>query len=110
LKVLISWLFVVVGMGGLFGGRVVWVVVWVVVVMAVCVILFFLNTWVGEVLMGLFQMQTLTGSCSSWLSLSVCSCFASSSAVCKASATCCYANVSRAFCKVLTLRVSSSLS
>jgi hypothetical protein len=34
LKVLISWALVVVGMGGLVGGGVVWVVVWVVVVIA----------------------------------------------------------------------------
>jgi hypothetical protein len=43
----------VVGTGGLVDGGVVWVVVWVVVVI---VVLFFPNTWVGEVLMGLFQI------------------------------------------------------
>jgi hypothetical protein len=62
---LISWALVVVGTGGLFGGGVVCVVIWMVIVIAVCIILFFPNTWVGEVLMGLFQMQMLTGSSSS---------------------------------------------
>jgi hypothetical protein len=40
-----------VGADGLVDGEVVWVVVWVVIII---VVLFFPNTWVGEVLMGLF--------------------------------------------------------
>jgi hypothetical protein len=55
-KVLISWALVVVGAGGLVNGGVVCVVVCMVVVMAVWVIHSFPNMWVGEVLMGLFQM------------------------------------------------------
>jgi hypothetical protein len=106
-KVLINCALVVVGAGGLFGGGVVWVVVWVVVVMAVCVILFFSNVWVGKVLMGLFRMLMLTRSCSSWLSSSVQLCSASSAA-CIASATCYCAGASRTSCGVLRLRVPTS--
>jgi hypothetical protein len=104
-KVLISWALVVVGTGGLVGGGVVWVVVWIMVVIAVWVIRPLPNVWVGEVLIGLFWMLTLVWSCSSWLSSSICSCFSSSSTVCRASSTCCCANVLRASYRVLTLRV-----
>jgi hypothetical protein len=106
-KVLISWALVVVDTGGLVDGGVVWVVVWVVVIMAVWVIHSFPNVWVGEVLIGLFQMWMLIGSCSSWLSSSVCPCYSLSSAAYRAPATCCCANVLRASHRVLTLRVSS---
>jgi hypothetical protein len=58
-KVLISWALVVVGVGGLVGGGVVWVVVWVIVIMALCVVCFCPNVQVGEVLIGLFRMSML---------------------------------------------------
>jgi hypothetical protein len=50
---LISWALVVVGIGRLVDGGVVWVVVWVVVVI---IALFFPNAQIGEVLMGLFRI------------------------------------------------------